>query len=391
MKNHAGIVRWTILLVVLLAVLMSTALAATATVNVDSLILRKSASSESAALQTLDRGDQLEILATSGSWYKVKYGKYTGYVAAKYVKTSGKLPSSSSSSDKSEVKAETINTSGTLRPGTTSGQVLTLQKKLKELGYYSGSLNGTYNSATKSAVKAFQKKQGLDQDGIAGPKTLKALMKADTSDNDTLRPGDTGSDVKSLQRKLKELNYYDGSIDGDYGDATKKAVKAFQRKMGLTQDGIAGPATLKALNNADQSDAASPKTESLSWFKNGDSTIPKGAVFTIKDVKTGKTFQAKRWSGSNHADSEPLTKADTKIMKEIYGGSWSWARRPILISYNGHVYAASMNGYPHGTSTINNGFDGHFCIHFTGSKTHETDKVDSDHQNAVKQALEAEW
>lgn len=98
-------------------------------------------------------------------------------------------------------------------------------------------------------------------------------------------------------------------------------------------------------------------------------------MFTIKGVKTGKTFEAVRWSGYNHLDAEPRTSEDTATMKAIYGGSWSWSRRAILILYNGHVYAASMNGMPHGTSTINNDFSGHFCIHFLNSRTHETDRV----------------
>ena len=94
------------------------------------------------------------------------------------------------------------------------------------------------------------------------------------------------------------------------------------------------------------------------------------------DCKTGKKFTAKRWSGANHLDAEPLTADDTKVMKAIYGGSWSWTRRAILVKYNGHVYAASMNGMPHEDNTITgNNFDGHFCIHFTGSKTHGTKKV----------------
>ena len=90
-------------------------------------------------------------------------------------------------------------------------------------------------------------------------------------------------------------------------------------------------------------------------------------------------------------DTEPLTAEDTAIMKEIYGGAWSWDRRAILVKYDGHVYAASMNGMPHGTSTIDNGFDGHFCVHFTGSKTHGTDRVDEDHQAAVAQATQYSW
>jgi hypothetical protein len=131
----------------------------------------------------------------------------------------------------------------------------------------------------------------------------------------------------------------------------------------------------------------------LDWFAdNVTSVIPKKAVFTIKDVRTGKTFKAKRWSGYNHLDAEPLTAEDTATMKSIYGGAWSWNRRPILILYKGHVYAASMNGMPHGTTTIDdNDFDGHFCIHFKNSKTHGTDVVDAAHQKAVTAASKATW
>lgn len=56
--------------------------------------------------------------------------------------------------------------------------------------------------------------------------------------------GSTGSEVKKIQTKLKELGYYKGSVDGIYGTATKKAVTAFQRNCGLTQDGICGKTTL---------------------------------------------------------------------------------------------------------------------------------------------------
>jgi hypothetical protein len=98
----------------------------------------------------------------------------------------------------------------------------------------------------------------------------------------------------------------------------------------------------------------------------------------------------KRWAGANHIDAEPLTAADTATMKSIYGGSWSWNRRAILVKYNGHVYAASMNGMPHGTTTISsNNFNGHFCIHFYNSRTHETNRVDANHQNAVARAMNA--
>ena len=63
----------------------------------------------------------------------------------------------------------------------------------------------------------------------------------------TSRYGSRGEEVKQIQTKLKRWGYYNGSIDGIYGTQTLNAVKSFQKKNGLTQDGIAGPATLKAM------------------------------------------------------------------------------------------------------------------------------------------------
>lgn len=307
-------------LAAILMMLAPSALAAEGKVNTSALVLRKSASKTSKALQTLDRGETMKVLSANGDWYKVSYGKYTGYVMKQYVKVSGKVEETTSA-DKEETKLT-----------------------MADLG--------------------------------AAPATS--------------RPGDRSSHVKKLQQALKIKGYYKGKIDGVYGSGTIAAVKAFQRKHGLSRDGIAGKVTIRLLFGENAANDKQIKTESLKWFGN-ENTIPKGATVTIKDVRTGKTFQAVRWSGSNHMDTEPASKEDTAVMKSIYGGSWSWKRRPILVKYNGHVYAASMNGMPHGTSTISNGFDGHFCVHFTGSKTHETDKVDSTHQSCVETALKYAW
>ena len=61
------------------------------------------------------------------------------------------------------------------------------------------------------------------------------------------RNGSRGEEVRKIQQRLSELGLYNGSVDGIYGSGTEKAVRAFQKQKGLTVDGIAGPATLKAL------------------------------------------------------------------------------------------------------------------------------------------------
>ncbi len=66
----------------------------------------------------------------------------------------------------------------------------------------------------------------------------------------TLKPGDTGQQVKLLQQSLGSLDFSVGTVDGDYGPATQVAVEKFQVAKGLAEDGIVGPATLAALQKA---------------------------------------------------------------------------------------------------------------------------------------------
>ncbi|MBR1685287.1 MAG: peptidoglycan-binding protein [Clostridia bacterium] len=337
-----------VMLFLLITPLIALASGNTGTVNCSTLNLRSQASKDSKALQTLSKGDEVTILSTSGDWYKVTYGKYTGYVMKKYI---SKGSSNSSSKNTSKTSNQT-NTSSSSKASSST----TLLAQLKKIG--------------KPTACEY---------------------------------GASGSNVKKLQKCLQAYGYYTGNIDGDYGPGTKSAVKKLQKAKGLKQTGTADSATIAAMfgekasastKTSGAKTSSSSKTittERLNWFKNGVDRIPKGATFTVKHCKTGKTFTCKRWSGANHLDAEPLTKTDTGVLKTIYGG-WSWKRRPILVKYNGRVYAASMYGMPHGTTTIkNNNFDGHFCIHFYGSKTHGTKKVDDTHQNCVATAMNYTW
>ena len=302
--------------------------------------------------------------------------------------------------DSAYKNADSDKDDGSLRKGATGSAVKNLQTKLKKLGFYNASIDGDYGDTTVAAVKAFQKKYNLTADGVAGSETLKKLDSAyknadsnTSTDDDSLRKGATGTAVKTLQTNLKKLGFYTAYVDGSFGSTTESAVKAFQKKYGLTADGVAGSATLKKIESAVAS-ASSGKitTERLDWFNGGKNVIPNGAVFQIKDVSTGLIFSARRQSGGNHMDAEPLTAEDTAILKKINGGTFSWRRRAVLVKYNGHVYAASIYSEPHGTNTIlDNNFDGQFCLHFYGSKTHGTDRVDADHQKCVEQAMKATW
>lgn len=116
---------------------------------------------------------------------------------------------------------------------------------------------------------------------------------------------------------------------------------------------------------------------------------PVGTVAQVIDVRTGLVYNVRNMSNGNHADVEPLTLADTEIMRRTYGGVWSWSTRPIIVTVNGRSMAASINGMPHGGATISgNNFAGHVCIHFHGSRTHNGNRRhEQDHQNSVMEAF----
>lgn len=73
------------------------------------------------------------------------------------------------------------------------------------------------------------------------------VISADDTLDSLSKRGSYGTEVKQIQTKLKSWGYYNGDVDGIYGSRTEAAVKSFQRKNGLTADGIAGPKTLAAM------------------------------------------------------------------------------------------------------------------------------------------------
>ena len=123
------------------------------------------------------------------------------------------------------------------------------------------------------------------------------------------------------------------------------------------------------------------------WTSDIQEIFARGVTAKITDVATGLSWYEQRRGGTNHADCQPLTAADTAKLKQAYGGKWSWNRRAVFVTINGVNYAASINGMPHGGGSItDNNFNGHHCIHFTNSRTHGSNKVDAQHQAAIKVA-----
>ncbi|MEZ4357387.1 MAG: peptidoglycan-binding protein [Eubacteriales bacterium] len=132
--------------------------------------------------------------------------------------------------------------------------VALVQKRLYELSFFNGTVDGVFGDITKSAVKAFQSSAGLTVDGIVGAKTIASLINSSVVKEEFIisrllklsSPMLKGEDVKWLQNKLNK-NGAGLTLDGIFGKKTKVAVKTFQKSAGLTADGIAGKNTVTAL------------------------------------------------------------------------------------------------------------------------------------------------
>ena len=142
-----------------------------------------------------------------------------------------------------------------------NANVVPLQRRLKALGYLSGSADGYFGSNTYRAVRSFQSRNGLSVTGVADPGTQQLLYSSSarpaagssssssSSGYRLLYWGCKGDAVKKLQQALIDAGYksYVRTADGIYGKWTYDAVRAYQKDVGLSVDGIAGKNTQNKL------------------------------------------------------------------------------------------------------------------------------------------------
>lgn len=173
----------------------------------------------------------------------------------------------------------------TLRPGQSGEWVRIAQQRLLDLGYFSGTPDGYYLESTQAAVNAFQSYNGLATTSKVNATTWYAMMSEQAVPKEqstlspvqtpgpeqtatvtaqvlnldgqapvlsrTLRYDDQGEEVRQLQLRLTELGYYTMEATGNFYDNTNKAVRAFQRKHRLSDDGVVGEKTWTALFSSD--------------------------------------------------------------------------------------------------------------------------------------------
>ena len=136
----------------------------------------------------------------------------------------------------------------TLQIGSTNQAVTELQQLLYDWGYYFGPMDGIFGVQVQNAVKGYQHRVFLKEDGIVGSITWEALYSGAPVNMPIVMKGSSGNAVKIVPNVLKINRYYFGSIDGFFGTMTDVAVRQLQISKALPQDGIVGYRTWHALS-----------------------------------------------------------------------------------------------------------------------------------------------
>jgi peptidoglycan hydrolase-like protein with peptidoglycan-binding domain len=298
--------------------------------------------------------------------------------------------------------------SGLFKEGDENGYVKAFQNDLVKLGYLDAEATGYFGPATKEAVTNLQKKNGYKADGIAGSSTLALVDKLIAAKNTASAPKATDKAVKSASTATAEK-----PAATTVTTATVKSVATTDAAIAVSGSSSPDKAASDKAASDKPKESKAASDYALKWFGKVEDIFARGDTATVYDIETGKSFKIKRTYGSNHADCETLTKNDTAIMKKIYGGTWSWERRAVIVEVGGQKLAACMTGYPHAGSdkyaanrTLSsrsggygrgtnldavkgNNMSGVFDIHFLGSRNHYNNKIDPKHQALVKEA--AAW
>lgn len=220
------------------------------------------------------------------------------------------------------------------QPGMHDERVIEIQSRLMELGYMDNDEpTDYYGSATKYALQLFQRKHKLSVDGLIGEQTWAALFSKEAQPY-TVKLGDRGTDVKEIQQRLKELKYFSGSITGEFGEKTEAAVKAFQKRNGLTVDGNVGEHTRDALFSEDAKPA---KSSSGSGSSSGGSNSGSSG---------GKSGGSSKKTGSPATKDPDAAKVDALIAfaQTLLGKEYTrGGKGPDAFDCSGFVYYCLNN------------------------------------------------
>jgi peptidoglycan hydrolase-like protein with peptidoglycan-binding domain len=188
-------------------------------------------------------------------------------------------------------------------PAFAGPKVAAVQVALKRVGLYNATVDGVRGPLTKSAIVRFQRRRGLAVDGVVGPQTRRAFGKRGRPafGSRTMKRGDRGWDVAAMQYILARRGYPPGAIDAVFGPMTDTALRNFQRALGLSADGLAGPVTIAGLRHGSASRGTTP--------------VVNGPVRLLRPVPggIGDRFGARRKGGRTHTGIDFPVQAGTQI------------------------------------------------------------------------------
>lgn len=235
-----------------------------------SVNLRKRASTSSMRILTIPQGATLTVMEDNGGYLKVNYrNKYTGYVVKDFIN----IPEQYLDGKVLDINQDARVNYVTLAPGATGRAVRALQHALAELGYYSGSIDGNFGSGTTAATKAFQKRNGLRETGVALPELQQLMFEKRVRnsknklvftktlppiDGIDMKEGDFGDAVYALQEMLVKTRHFDSNVGYEYTRATTQAVRAFQKDHKIKVTGKVDSFTLLAIRTAAGVSATTP-------------------------------------------------------------------------------------------------------------------------------------
>lgn len=230
---------------------------------------------------------------------------------------------------------------------------------------------------------------------------------SDGSSPELISYGVKGEAVVRIQLRLRELGYFSYKPTGSFQNLTVEATKRFQQKQTdssgqpIMSDGTVGAQSMAIIfsHRAQRADIAakipigkqlsgqaSVTGELVDWSE-VKGLLSEGTPYSVTDYNTGVTFRMVCTVGEGHAEAECASSEDTAVYKEAFGGEYNYSKRPVVIAIGSRNIAASLQGQPHGESSVrSNDMPGHACLFFSGSSSHVVSLPDVEHQAQVYKA-----